>query len=98
MLLVRLTEKNIMLLDEIVKRGGISSREQHIYSLFAFYVNIGTLKRLGLIAEKTGNGNNKKFWYATERGIKLLYHIKKAEEVLKDGEKSFLAVKGEQSC
>jgi predicted transcriptional regulator len=85
------------LLMEIEKKEKTTAREQMIYSPFAFYMNIGMLKHYGLVYEDGIMANNRKMWKLTKRGHEFLSGIRSIEEVLKHGEKSFLAAECKQS-
>lgn len=83
----RLTSKNLELLAEMQKKGKVTAREQDTYVTFAFYMNIGTLKKYGLVEEESESTNGgRKYWVLTEYGKRLVSHINQIEGVLKDGE------------
>jgi len=89
---LQLTKKNVLLLMELGHKGAVSTREQTVYSPFAFYLNIGILKQFGLIQDFMQK-ENRKNWVLTDRGLKFVELIKKIEKVL-EVEKS---VKGKSS-
>lgn len=82
MILTRFSSKHIELLQEIEKRQKTTSREQNTYSPFAFYMNIGMLKRYGLVCENGTGDNGRKCWSLTQKGKEFLRHIREAEKIL----------------
>lgn len=85
MILTRFSSKHIELLYQIEKNQKTTSREQLIYSPFAFYMNIGMLKRYGLVYENGVGQNGRKSWSLTDDGIKFLKYIRMAEAILRKG-------------
>jgi hypothetical protein len=83
----RLTSRNIELLAEMERKGKVTAREQDTYVTFAFYMNIGTLKKYGLVEETVIENNGRKYWMLTEFGKKLVSYIKQIEGVLGNGER-----------
>lgn len=77
-----------------MEKGRITARRQNVYSPFAFYLNIGTLKQYGLAEEDGVGDDNRKFWKLTKRGKRFLELFNEIEEVLRYGKKFVLAAEG----
>lgn len=80
------TDRQMELLKALAKQN-LTARDQHVYSAFAFYLNIGVLKKYGLVEEdgiKSENG--RKMWLLTERGKTFMKYSQKIESLLSSGE------------
>lgn len=81
MILTRFSSKQIELLEEMLKKQKTTAREQSTYSPFAFYMNIGMLKKYGLVYEN-GTDNGRKHWSLTKKGVRFINCIMEAEKIL----------------
>lgn len=87
MILTRFSSKHVELLEEIEKKQKTTAREQNTYSPFAFYLNIGMLKKYGLVCEDgVVGGDRRKHWRLTRLGVHFLECVRSAEKTLKKGE------------
>lgn len=81
--ILQLTKNNMKLLFEIGKKNEVSANGQRTCTPLSFYVNSKTLKNLGLIQDHALDEFSLiKLWTLTERGSKVLYHLKKVEGLL----------------
>lgn len=94
MLVTNFSSKNLELLLEISRKQKTTAREQSTYSPFAFYMNIGMLRRYGLVCEDGIEGNGRKMWKLTKDGVMFLDYMNKVEEVLKHGKSRFSSSEG----
>lgn len=86
MILTRFSSKQVELLEEIERKQRTTAREQGTYSPFAFYMNIGMLKKYGLVCENGISNGGRKHWSLTKRGVQFLEYVRFAERLLRTGE------------
>jgi hypothetical protein len=86
MILTRFSSKHMELLEEIEKKQKTTAREQNTYSPFAFYLNIGMLRKYGLVCEDGISDDRRKHWRLTKLGLQFLEYVRGAEKTLKKGE------------
>lgn len=79
--ITKFSDNNLRLLIEMEKKN-VTSRSQETYSPFAFYLNIGFLKKHNLVKENGYDNNRRKMWGLTDTGKILVEHLKEIEEIL----------------
>jgi hypothetical protein len=77
------SRKNVSLMLEL-DRKPMTITDQKIYSPFSFYLNTGFLKRSGIIIENGISSDNRKSWCLTDKGKKIVSHIKSINKLLKE--------------
>jgi hypothetical protein len=81
--ITQLSKTHIRLLFEIGRKPETTSKTQTVYTPFMFYVNSGFLKKLGLITDVPYDDTSLlKLWVTTEKGDKVLHHLKSIEQFL----------------
>lgn len=78
----KLSDRNIRLLNEIYKKGSVTSATQSIYGGLGFYTAKDFLLKKGLIQQNGTNEKNQIIFTLTEKGKKLVQLINKVEMLL----------------
>lgn len=83
--IIQLSKAHIRLLFEIGRKPETTSKTQTVYTPFMFYVNSAFLKKLGLIKDVPYDDTSLlKLWITTDKGDKVLHHLKSVEELLNE--------------
>jgi hypothetical protein len=78
-----LSDGMVQLIMQTFKEGQVSSKTQDVwFTSLSFYATVNNLKRMGLMREKSFNGDEK-LWELTEDGRVIGEHYSMIEEVLK---------------
>lgn len=82
MKLSQLSRNQLQLLIEMFEKKKVTSATQKTFWRYAFYMNIASLRDIGLVQEDGVNENNQKVWVLSEKGHKVAGFLKQIEEVM----------------